>query len=583
MMIKEELAQLIYRAARKAQRKGSLPRTDIPPVLIERPRRAEHGDYATGQPLKMIAEVNRILKEADKPRLTPLEVGERIIRRLEQAPFLGRAEVAPPGFINITLDAGWLARQVEEIVAAGPVFGNVDLGQGQRMQVEYGSANPNGPMHVGFGRNLVLGDTLANVLAAAGYDVQREYYVNDAGTQMENFGESLYIRYCELLGQEPAPESGLRAGEIPEGHYRGQYVVDWAREILEAEGDRLVRIPYQEAIAELRDAGLRMAMEHIRHDCERMDVHYDNWFSERLLYDPEASPDLGGSVFDRVMSILREGNHLYMAEGAVWFNARALGADKDEVVIRSNGLPGYFVSDIAYHYNKFRQRGFQWVIDVWGADHQGHVPRMKAMMQALGLDPDRLTLYIYQMVTVLERGEQVRLSKRAGTQVDLREVLDDIGPDALRFFLVARATDSQMDLDLDLARQQSDENPVYYVQYGHARIASILRYAEEQGHSDAEADVGLLVHPSELALIRKMLELPEVVELAALNLAPHHLAHYAQDLAASFHAFYRDCRVVSSDPADAELTKARLRLAKAAKLVLARTLKLMGVGAPEKM
>jgi arginyl-tRNA synthetase len=272
-----------------------------------------------------------------------------------------------------------------------------------------------------------------------------------------------------------------------------------------------------------------------------------------------------------------------MADGAVWFQASELGADKDEVIIRSNGMPGYFVSDIAYHYDKFVQRGFAWVIDVWGADHQGHVPRMKAMMRALGLDPDRLTLLIYQMVTVLESGEQVRLSKRAGTQVDLREVLDDIGPDAVRFFLLSRAADSQMDLDLDLARQQSDENPVYYVQYGHARIASVLRYAEEQGHTDEGADVSLLTHPSELALIRKMLELPEVVALAAQNLAPHHLPHYAQSLASTFHAFYRDCRVVSSDPADADLTRARLRLAKAAKLVLARTLTLMGISAPERM
>ncbi|MFN2225501.1 MAG: DALR anticodon-binding domain-containing protein, partial [Anaerolineae bacterium] len=330
-------------------------------------------------------------------------------------------------------------------------------------------------------------------------------------------------------------------------------------------------------------AGLEISMGQIRRDCERMNIHYDNWFSERSLYDPEASPQLGGSVFDRVMSILREGYHLYMAEGAVWFNATALEGDKDEVIIKSDGRPGYFVSDIAYHYNKFRQRGFEWVIDVWGADHQGHVPRMKAMMKALRLDPEQLTLLIYQMVTLVESGEQVRLSKRAGTQVDLHEVLDDIGPDALRFFLLARAADSQMDLDLDLARRQSDENPVYYVQYGHARIASILRYAVEQGHSDGDADLSLLGHPSELALIRKMLELPEVVDMAAERLEPHFLPHYAQDLAATFHVFYRDCRVVSSDPADADVTRARLRLAKAAKLVLARTLHLMGVGAPEQM
>lgn len=566
-MIRDEIARLIYDAVRKAQRKGSLPRTEIPEVALERPRQSERGDYATSLPLKMIADVNRALKEADKDKLSPVELGQRIVQRMAEAPYVGKVEVAPPGFVNVTLDAGWLAGQVEEILAAGQAFGGVDLGAGRRIQVEFGSANPTGPMHVGFGRNLVLGDTLANVLQAAGYDVQREYYVNDAGAQMENFGESLYVRYCELLGRD--------GGQIPEGGYHGSYIADWARQIVESEGERLLDLPYEQAIREMRDRGLAIAMERIRQDCARMNIVYDHWFSEQSLYDE--------GLFERVMSILREGDHIYMADGAVWFNATALDGNKDEVVIKSNGQPGYFVSDIAYHYNKLVERGFEWVIDVWGADHQGHAPRMKAMMKALGLDPDRLTLYIYQMVTILERGEQVRLSKRAGTQVDLREVLDDIGADALRYFLLARAADSQMDLDLDLARQQSDENPVYYVQYGHARIASVLRYAAEQGHDDEGADVSLLAHPSELALIRKMLELPEVVALAAEKLEPHHLPHYAQDLASTFHAFYRDCRVVSSDPADADLTRARLRLAQAAKQVLARTLGLMGVDAPERM
>ena len=566
-MIRDELAALIYNATKKAQKKKSLPRTEIPEVLIERPRREEHGDYATSLPLKMIADVNRELRAAGKPTLSPMQVGKSIVHRMEQVPFVGKVDVAPPGFINITLDGGWLAQQVEAILGAGEAFGDVDLGHGLRVQVEYGSINPTGPLHVGAGRNLVLGDTIANILDAAGYDLQREYYINNAGSQMEKLGESLYVRYCELLDHD--------AGGIPEGGYLGPYVIDWAKQVIDEEGDRYLHLPREEAVALMRDVAYRFAMEDIRADCARMNVHYDNWFSEQALYDE--------GLFEHVMSILRQGDHLYMADGAVWFNAKALGGDKDEVIIRSNGQPGYFVSDIAYHYNKFVQRGFEWVIDVWGADHQGHVPRMKAMMEALGLDPESLTLYIYQMVTILDLGEQVRLSKRAGTSVDLREVADDIGADVLRFFLVARAADSQMDLDLGLARQESDENPVYYVQYGHARIASVLRYAEDQGHTDEGADVSLLTHPSELGLIRKLLELPEVVALSAENLAPHHLPHYSQDLAATFHSFYRDCRVVSSEPADAEMTKARLRLAKAAKHVLARTLTLIGVAAPERM
>ncbi len=577
-MLRDELADLIYQATRKSQKKGSLPKVDIPEVVMERPRRPEHGDYASSLPLKMIADINRALKGAEKPTLSPVDVGRRIVHRMEAAPFIAEASVAPPGFINILLDSEWLAQQVEEILEAGDAYGTVDLGQGKRVQVEYGSANPTGPLHVGFGRNLVLGDSIANVLDAAGYDVHREYYVNDAGSQMAKLGESLYVRYCELLGVD--------GGEIPEGGYQGEYLRDWAQEIVDREGKRYLDLARDEAVEEMRVLAQERAMEGIRKDCARMNIQYDNWFSEQSLYDapdPDASPSSVQSVFDRIMSVLRQGNHLYMADGAVWFDAQTLGSNKDEVIIKSNGEPGYFVSDIAYHYDKFVRRGFEWVIDVWGADHQGHVPRMKAMMEALRLDPEQLTLYIYQMVTLLESGEQVRLSKRAGTSVDLTELLDDIGPDAVRFLLLGRAADSQMELDLVLARQQSDENPVYYVQYGHARIASILRYAMEQGSSDDGADVALLTHPSELALIRKMLELPEVVALAAENLAPHHLPYYAQDLASSFHAFYRDCRVVSSDPADVDLNKARLRLVKAAKLVLARTLTLMGVSAPEQM
>jgi len=284
-----------------------------------------------------------------------------------------------------------------------------------------------------------------------------------------------------------------------------------------------------------------------------------------------------------VMTVLREGNYIVERDGAVWFTATNLGADKDEVIIRSGGAPGYFASDIAYHYDKFVRRGFEWVIDVWGADHQGHVPRMQAMMRALGLDPQRLSIIIYQLVTLKRGGEVVRLSKRTGDIVSLREVLEDVGTDAVRFFLLSRSAESQMDFDLDLAKEQSNENPVYYVQYAHARISSILRLAEERGVSMEGGDVALLTHPMELALIRCMLMLPEVIELAATTLSPHHLAHYAQDLAGQFHVFYRDCRVVSSDPADRDLTMARLKLVRAAKVVLAKTLHLMGMTAPEHM
>jgi arginyl-tRNA synthetase len=334
----------------------------------------------------------------------------------------------------------------------------------------------------------------------------------------------------------------------------------------------------EEGIRAIGELGLEeKVLRSVRRDVEMLNIHYDNWFHERSVYE--------GTQFATIMRILRERENLVEKDGAVWFQASRYGVPKDEVVIRTSGQPGYFASDIAYHYDKFVERGFDWVIDVWGADHQGHVPRMKAMMEALGLDPDRLTLLIYQLVTIKEGGEDVRLSKRAGTLVDLHELLEDVGPDAVRFFLMSRDPDSQMEFDLDLAREQSEKNPVYYVQYGHARIASILRNATERGWdiTTDEGDARLLTHESELTLIRKMLILEEVIEMAATNLAPHHLTYYAQDLAASFHVFYRDCRVLSSDPDDAELTKARLKLVRATKGVLARVLGLMGISAPESM
>jgi arginyl-tRNA synthetase len=558
-VLRDQIVRMIEDGLRAAQKAGDLPSFDLPPVVIERPKQAEHGDYSSPVCMGL----------ARYARMAPIEIAGRLLNHVRRPEPVGAIELVHPGYINVRLDTGWIARQVDVILASTETWGAVDLGRGKRVQVEFGSANPTGPLHVGFGRNVVLGDALASLLEAAGYEVQREYYVNDAGTQMRLFAESLYARYAQLLGQEV---------EFPPEGYQGQYVTDWAEQIIQSEGDRFLHLEREDALKAIGDLGLEeKILPSVRRDVAMLNIHYDNWFHERSLYT--------GPQFATIMRVLREGDNLVEREGAVWFPATRYGADKDEVVIRSTGQPGYFASDIAYHYNKFVERGFDWVINVWGADHQGHVPRMKAMMEALDLDPERLTLLVYQLVTIKEGGEDVRLSKRAGTLVDLHEVIEDVGPDAVRFFLMSRDPDSQMEFDLDLAREQSEKNPVLYVQYGHARIVSILRKATEEGwdvESD-EGDVTLLTHESELALIRKILALEEVIELAAISIAPHHLTYYAQDLASDFHAFYRDCRVVSSDPADAELTKARLKLVRAAKGVLARVLGLMGMSALESM
>jgi arginyl-tRNA synthetase len=554
MLLNDDLAGHIRAAIERAQAAGSLPAFEVPDVPVERPKQAAYGDYATPVAMQL----------ARLARQMPQRIAEAIVQHLPLPPYIGRAEVAAPGYINLTLSPDWLVAQVDGIRTLGERFGNLDLGRGRRVQVEYVSANPTGPLHTGSARNAVLGDALANVLAAAGYDVQREYYVNDAGSRMYAFYASLYARYAQALGgEEPVPTDG----------YLGHYLADWGQRIAKEEGSRYLLLPREEAIAAIGKRGLAIVLESICGDLASMGIRYDCWFSERSLYED--------GLFDRVLAALRKAGYVEEREGAIWFKATELGGDKDEVIVRSNGQPGYFASDVAYHYHKFVVRGFERVIDVWGADHQGHVPRMKAMMRALGLDPARLEFVIYQLVTLRRGGEIVRLSKRTGDIITLRELLDEIGPDALRFFLLARSADSQMDLDLDLAVQQSDENPVFYVQYAHARIASILRHA---GDLPIEAgDVSLLTSPPEQSLLRALVRLPEVIQQAATNLAPHHLAYYAQDLAGIFHGFYRDCRVVSSDPADREITLARLKLVDAARIVLARTLGLMGMSAPETM
>ena len=554
--VRGRVAQLVLDVLRDAQSEGLLPPADVDSAAIERPPNPEHGEFASSLPLKL----------ARPMRMNPMAIAEHIAAKIPvQAP-LGKVSVARPGFINFELLGSWLAGQVEAIREAGEEYGNVRVGEGERVQVEFVSVNPTGPLHVAHARGAVIGSALANVLSAAGYDVEREYYINDAGNQMDKFNESLFARYQQLLGN-PA--------ELPEDGYVGGYMVDLAREIREARGDRFGDLPPTDAISELGEIGLRMMLDGIRDDLEALRVDFEVWFSERSLYRR--------GQYDRGVELLRQRGQLAEREGATWFDWEESGDHKQAVVVRTNGAPTYFASDIAYHYNKFVERGFDRVIDVWGADHQGHVARMKAVVDAMGIPPDRLTLLLNQLVT-LRRGEElVRLSKRSGEIVTLRELVEEVGADACRFFFLSRSAESQMEFDLELAKQQSAENPVYYVQYAHARIASILRIAGERGIDFSDGDVSLLTHDAELALIRKAMQLPEVVEMMALSLEPHHLPHYAGELATAFHWFYQNCRVISGVEGEDAITRARLKLVDAARVVLARCLRLMDVEAPQQM
>jgi arginyl-tRNA synthetase len=553
MIIKHKLAKVLEQAAREAQQEGLLAATALPEIVVERPQNPEHGDYASSLPLKL----------ARTTEIAPPAIAEKIIEFMPHLPEVSRIIVAAPGFINFKLSSGWLTEQVAAILDAGDSYGNIDLGAGKSVQVEFVSVNPTGPLHVGHGRGAVMGSTLANVLRATGYAVEKEYYINDAGSQLDAFKRSLYARYQQCLGVD---------AEMPSDGYLGNYMVDLAKEIIKKEGKRFSTIPADAAVRELGLLGVTKIMGMIKKDLELLGVEFDVWFSEQSLYK--------NGQYKKAMKLLTEGGYVVEKENATWFISSALGEDKDNVLIRSDGSPTYFASDIAYHFNKFSERKFDTVIDIWGADHQGHVSRMMAVVNVLGINPKRLKVIICQLVTLRRGQEIVRVSKRSGDIITLREVIDEVGPDACRFVFLSRSADAQMDFDLELAKKQSADNPVYYVQYAHARISSILRLAEEKGIDYGRGDVSLLNTEPELTLIRRMIRLPEIAELISDTLEPHHLPYYAQDLATVFHSFYKQCRVVSKNQ---ELTRARLKLVKAAQIVLARTLHLMGMTAPESM
>jgi len=552
-MLKYKIARLLEQAAKKAQAEGLLPAIALPEVIVEHPQNPEHGDYASSLPLKL----------AKAARMAPMTIADTLAKLLTETREVKKVSAAAPGFLNFTITDKWLAEQVEEILSAGKDYGNLALGRGTRVQIEFVSVNPTGPIHIGHGRGAVLGSTLANVLSVAGYTVEREYYVNDAGNQMDAFFRSLYCRYLQALGKEC---------EMPADGYQGYYPVELAKKIVAEKKKAFLDMPSEQAVQEIGKFALPGVIADIKSDLKLLGVEFDVWFSERTLFEK--------GQYERAMALLRESGYLEEREGAQWFVSTALGEDKDNVLVRTNGAPTYFASDVAYHYNKFLERSFDQVIDIWGADHQGHVSRMKAVVGALGIKPERLKIIISQMVT-LRRGETlIRVSKRTGELITLRELVEEVGADACRFFFLSRSADSQMDFDLELAKKESADNPVYYVQYAHARIASILRLAQEQNIDHSKGDVGLLTHEAELDLIRKMVSLPEIIELAAQKLEPHHLPYFAQDLATSFHAFYKQCRVVSEDKV---LTGSRLKLVKATQIILAKTLSLMGMSAPERM
>jgi arginyl-tRNA synthetase len=556
MLIKHELANRLAAAVERAQRLNLLPAASLPDVALERPQQSEHGDLASGLPLRL----------ARAARMAPLEIAEKLIPLIECDDVVQHVWAAPPGFINFALKESWLTNQVESIRQAGDTYGNISVGEGQKVQLEFVSVNPTGPVHVGHARGAILGSVLATVLSAAGYEVTREYYVNDTGGQMEAFYRSLYVRHIQAMG---------RNAEMPANGYVGDYMTKMGQETASEFGDRFLQMPEEQAVTNLGAIGLERMLAKIRSDLEAVGVQFDVWFSESSLYT--------GGQYRKSMDILSERGYLVQREGATWFASTILGEDKDNVLIRMSGQPTYFASDIAYHYNKFVERKFHRVIDVWGADHQGHVSRMKAAVEALGESPDMLHIIIAQLVALKRGQEVVRASKRTGELITLSELVDEVGPDACRFFFLSKAPETQMEFDMEVAKHESSDNPVYYVQYGYARIAGILQTARERGIDWANGDASLLTHPSELALIRKMVLLPELVEVISHTLMPHHLPHYATELATAFHVFYQQCRVVSSKSADEAVTKARLKLAEAARTVLKRVLNLMGMDAPERM
>ncbi|MGZ9586753.1 arginine--tRNA ligase [Paenibacillus marinisediminis] len=535
---------------------GIVEREQLPAFVIEVPKDKSHGDLATNVAMQL----TRIAKR------NPRQIAEAIIENMDQAAAsIESAEIAGPGFINFRMNKSYLYDVVREVSKQGSDYGRVNIGQGQSVQIEFVSANPTGSLHLGHARGAAVGDALCNVLDFAGYEVNREYYINDAGNQVMNLAYSIEARYKQALGQD---------AEMPADGYYGEDIKGFAQELVAKEGDRLLSLSDEERIEYYRSYGLEKELDKIKRDLARFNVHFDTWFSETSLYK-------SGAVI-KALEALKAGGKVYEEEGATWLRTTDFGDDKNRVLIKNDGSYTYLTPDVAYHRDKYA-RGFDRMINIWGADHHGYIPRMKAAMEALGNDPDKLVVLIAQMVSLYQDGEKVKMSKRTGKAVTMEDLMDEVGVDAIRYFFTMRSMDSHLDFDMDLAISTSNENPVFYVQYAHARICSIFRQAEEQGVALkplAEVDFSSLKAEHEYDLLRKMGELPEEIEVAAREYAPHRLIRYVYELAALLHSYYKAERVITED---AEQTQARLALLGAVRTVIANVLRLVGVSAPERM
>ena len=550
-MIREEIKKLIEKSIKELQKEKIFPKFDIPEIQIEHPEEKAHGDYATNVAMVIAKEIKK----------NPIEIANLLGLKfkVKGLRYFDKVEIAEPGFINLFLSKEYLQNQVGEILKQGEKFGQLKVGKNQRVDIEFCSANPTGPLHLGHGRGAFWGDALSNVFEKAGYKVTREYFINDYGKQILLLGKSIDARYKEILGQKV---------EIGEDFYKGEYIKDIANEIIKKEKDKYLKLSGEERIKVFTEVGLEKMLREAKKLLEKVGVKYDVWFSEKKLYKED--------LVKKAVESLKNKGFTYEKEGALWFVSTKFGDDKDRVLIKADGEPTYFASDVAYHLNKV-SRKYDLMINGWGADHWGYKPRLMATAKVLGFD-QKLKIIVGQFVRLVEKGKEVKMSKRGGTFVALEDLINEVGSDVARFFFLIKSVDTHIDFNLDLAEEQSDKNPVYYIQYAHARICSILRKLKNS--ESRIQNLELLNHPSELGLIKQLIRLSEVIEDTAKDYQVQRIPQYAMDLATIFHQFYRDCRVISEDK---NLTQARLSLVLATKTVLKNTLDLMGISAPEKM